>query len=95
MNLMSLPVIQRVLHRLDRISFHSLLTSFKPHRYEPLPMASFNATDREPETPVGKADMEFSEDVEASRTSSKHDEDAHIQRVELTDEDVRLSYSNS
>lgn len=42
---------------------------------------------------VAKADMDFSEDVEASRTSSKHDDNAHIQHVELTEEDVRPHYS--
>jgi hypothetical protein len=42
------------------------------------------------ETSPAKADMEFSEDVEASRSSSKHDENTHIQHAELTDEDVCL-----
>jgi len=35
-----------------------------------------------------KVDMEFSEDVEASRTSSKEDDIARIGHVELTEEDV-------
>jgi hypothetical protein len=88
---MVLPVIKTVLHQLGRTIFSSSFKSSKLHRYELLPMASSNPTNREPEAPVGKADAEFSEDVEASRTSSKHDDNAHIHRVELTDEDVCLS----
>jgi methionine-rich copper-binding protein CopC len=42
------------------------------------------------ETSPAKVDMEFSEDVEASRSSSKHDENTHIQHAELTDQDVCL-----
>jgi hypothetical protein len=87
-NPMPLPVIQRVLHQLDRISILSPLNTFKLHRYEPLSMASSAPTDRGSEASNGKAVMDFSEDVEASRASSQHDENAHIQRVELTEEDV-------
>jgi hypothetical protein len=84
-NLMPPPAIQKFLNQLDRITVPSLFKSFTPHRYEPLSMATSAPTDR---TAVTKADMDFSEDVEASRTSSKHDENAHIQHVELTEEDV-------
>ena len=85
---MSPPVIQRVLNQLDKISIPSLFKSSEPHRYEPLSMATSNPTNRVSEALAAKADIDFSEDVEASRTSSKHDENAHIQRVELTEEDV-------
>jgi len=84
-NLMPPPAIQKFLKQLDRITVPSLFKSFTPHRYEPLSMATSAPTDR---AAVTKADMDFSEDVEASRTSSKHDENAHIQHVELTEEDV-------
>ncbi len=53
-------------------------------------MASSNPTNLVSETSPAKADMEFSEDIEASRSSSKHDENTHIQHAELTDEDVCL-----
>ena len=80
---MSPPVIQRFLEQLDRISIPSIFKSSKPHSYEPVSMADLTAL-----TSAAKADMDFSEDVEASRASSKQDEHAHIQRVELTEEDV-------
>jgi len=79
------PVIEMFLEQLDRISIPSPFKSSKPHHYEPLPMATSGPTNR---TLAAKADMDFSEDVEASRTSSKHDDNAQIQRVELTEEDV-------
>jgi len=82
---MSPPVIQKFLKQLDSISIPSLFKSSKPHYYEPLSMATSDPTNR---ASVAKADMDFSEDVEASRSSSKHDETAHIQHVELTEEDV-------
>jgi hypothetical protein len=85
---MPLPVIQRLLHQLDRISIPSPLNTFELHRYEPLSMASSAPPDRGSETSNAKVDMDFSEDVEASTASSKHDENIHIQRVELTEEDV-------
>ena len=81
---MSPPMIQRFLEQLDTISFPSIFKSSEPHPYEPLPMASDPTT----RASAAKADMDFSEDIEASRPSSKQDEHAHIQRVELTEEDV-------
>jgi hypothetical protein len=89
---MSPPVIQRVLNQLDRISIFTFFKSSEPHYYEPLSMASSNQTNLVSETSPAKADMEFSEDVEASRSSSKQGENTHIQHAELTDEDVCLSF---
>jgi hypothetical protein len=85
---MFLPAIQRLLDQLNKINISSPLTSSKLHRYEPLAMASSIPTKRTPEAPVGKTEQDFSEDVEASRSSTKQDEDTHIQRVEVTEEDV-------
>ncbi len=69
--------------------FH-ILQVFRASLQRPLSMASSNPTNLVSETSPAKADMEFSEDVEASRSSSKHDENTHIQHAELTDEDVCL-----
>jgi len=82
------PVIQRVLNQLDKIGIPSLFKPSEPHRYEPLSMAASNSTNRISEVSAAKADIGFSEDVEASRASSKSGENTHIQRVELTEEDV-------
>ena len=87
---MSPPVIQRVWNQLDRTSIFTFFKSSEPHYYEPLSMASSKPTNLVSETSPAKADMEFSEDVEASRSSSKHGENNHIQHAELTDEDVCL-----
>lgn len=80
------PVVEKFLNKINRVNF---TPPFKFQGYQLLPMASANPTNRESEGSPGKTDMAFSEDVEASRTSSKHD-DTQIHRVELTEEDVGL-----
>ncbi len=83
-------VLQRILNQLDKTGIFTFFESPEPHYYQPLSMASSNPTNLVAETSPAKADRDFSEDVEASRSSSKNGGNTHIQHAELTDEDVCL-----